>query len=100
MWLCPTTENEREKWICARAQYCGWTNNPTLFDRDWWLSEMRPTIAAIGPHVDLEYFLNWNKFGWAPRLYIVALGEGLFSHHEINEHARVNHVPPWKQKKN
>ena len=62
-----------------------------MFKRAWFMAHLYARIEEIlgkeSPNNDLEYFMNWDYPAWNDADITVALGEGLFTHHEIGEHA-------------
>jgi hypothetical protein len=62
-----------------------------MFKRSWFMAWLYDRIGKIltlqSPNNDLEFFMNWNFEAWNDADIKVGLGEGLFTHHEIGEHA-------------
>eukprot|EP00299_Pterocystis_sp_00344_P017748 c8895_g1_i1.p1 GENE.c8895_g1_i1~~c8895_g1_i1.p1 ORF type:complete len:234 (-),score=65.30 c8895_g1_i1:60-761(-) len=72
---------------CLRALYCNWTNNPVVFRRQWWIDNM--SQWARYPNLERRYtnfenLLNNIPKSWNVQPYTVAVGRGLFYHHEID----------------
>lgn len=63
-------------WFVTRARYANWTNNPTMFRVDWLKENILPRMAG-----DIEQGIqSW----WEQQDYLVAQGEGLFTHNRID----------------
>ncbi|KAI0558802.1 hypothetical protein FGB62_186g018 [Gracilaria domingensis] len=86
---------------CAPSEYCQWTNNPSLFDRKWFISNVlddfekhyKAEHAQYGdssPFLDFEYYTNWRPHAWTEKNFTVALGTGLFNHDERQEQKYFN----------
>ncbi|KNC83570.1 hypothetical protein SARC_04194 [Sphaeroforma arctica JP610] len=88
MWKC----GPGERFFCARGNYCGWTNNPGMFLRSWFVNTYKPTFdylwtqprEEVNSH--LEFNMDWWQYMWNRRTHVVALGDGLFEHKEAAEH--------------
>eukprot|EP00301_Raphidiophrys_heterophryoidea_P004453 c11932_g1_i2.p1 GENE.c11932_g1_i2~~c11932_g1_i2.p1 ORF type:complete len:155 (+),score=36.50 c11932_g1_i2:597-1061(+) len=75
------------EFVCVKAEYCNWTNNPVVFRRSWYLTHMSqwatyPNIEAR--FTNFENLLNNIPRSWNTQPHTVALGYGLFLHHEID----------------
>eukprot|EP00300_Choanocystis_sp_HF-7_P005094 c13884_g1_i1.p1 GENE.c13884_g1_i1~~c13884_g1_i1.p1 ORF type:complete len:275 (+),score=56.40 c13884_g1_i1:265-1089(+) len=73
--------------VCVKAEYCNWTNNPVIFRKQWWLDHMAewanyPNLEAR--FTNFENLLNNIPKSWNAQPWIVGLGAGLFVHHEID----------------
>eukprot|EP01095_Lingulamoeba_sp_RSL-Kostka_P015124 TRINITY_DN685_c0_g3_i1.p1 TRINITY_DN685_c0_g3~~TRINITY_DN685_c0_g3_i1.p1 ORF type:complete len:462 (-),score=113.48 TRINITY_DN685_c0_g3_i1:103-1488(-) len=80
MWPCGCDNG----FLCYDSAQCGWTNNPVLFKKSWW--------------IDVFYYLSQNEENtsfeggtyyspeWILPHWVVAQGDGFYRHHEINEH--------------
>ena len=92
--------------FCTGAPFAGWSNNPFLVRRSWWLGNVGPVAAADfeifewwparsetsgrrGDKGRLEAAINLAPHLWDDRGYVVAHGEGLFSHADIDRHLAV-----------
>lgn len=79
MWRCGCDFN----YWCFDSGQCGWTNNPIMFRRKWWLDMMhgiahkhRNKVFEAGTYYSDEWLLpHW----------VVAESDGLFTHDEIGE---------------
>jgi len=71
---------------CLESQFCGWTNNPNMIRRDWWMENYTPILDKFGEGVwGLEGFMNSNhKQAWHDRNWVIAEGEGMFMHVDRN----------------
>eukprot|EP01101_Sappina_pedata_P006984 TRINITY_DN3593_c0_g1_i2.p1 TRINITY_DN3593_c0_g1~~TRINITY_DN3593_c0_g1_i2.p1 ORF type:complete len:222 (+),score=71.23 TRINITY_DN3593_c0_g1_i2:629-1294(+) len=72
---------------CVDSYYCNWTNNPILFKREWWLKNFSKFAVSLnqGHKHNWEGTMNSDPSLWNGRNFIIAAGNGLFTHHEINE---------------
>lgn len=80
---------------CAKAKFCQWTNNPALFKKSWFLTELGSKFVQTfnetidrdpnSSMLDFEYFTNWKPDVWNDRDFVVALPKGLFEHQEVGE---------------
>lgn len=96
---CPGHENEPDL-VCSTARYCQWTNNPSVFSRTWFLTELAAPYLEKARALendqpdtnmlDFEFYMNWQLDVWNMRNYTVALPEGLFEHREIGEQNLMN----------
>jgi hypothetical protein len=80
-WVC----GENPEMICSDSFYCNWTNNPQMWEIEWWNREYVDQFDHFktnDPWWDLESYMNWEANGdsWNNRNWIVAQGEGLFKH--------------------
>ena len=72
---------------CVKSQFCNWTNNPILIKTQWWFSNFVEAFDALvdpEPSFNLEGFMNGVGEAWNDRGYIVAEGEGMFKHCDVN----------------
>lgn len=69
------TVNERD-WYFASSRHANWTNNPTMFRREWLLENIVPRMGNRDVEVDIQ---EW----WEKQSYWVAQSEGLFTHNRI-----------------
>jgi len=79
--------SEKPAFYCIDSYYCNWTNNPILFRRSWWkkyFSKLARSLSRNHKH-NWEGTLNNDPSVWNDRNFIVAEGNGLFTHKEINE---------------
>lgn len=76
------------EWYCSRAEFCNWTNNPFLLEPKWWRAEYVDTRFKTwknySPWNDLEFYMNWEAGSWNKEPFIVAQGDGLFTHIDKN----------------
>lgn len=104
---CNGTRPQDKVW-CSNSKYCQWTNNPALFKKQWFLSQLGDKFAAdysntIRDHpksnmLDFEFYTNWNSSIWNDRDFVVALPPGLFEHNEVGEQNLMNTVwYAWKR---
>lgn len=79
MWKCGC---DYSYW-CFDAGQCGWTNNPIMYNRQWWTD----TFYEISQK-------DWNRIfeagtyystEWLLPHWVVAEGDGLFRHEEVGE---------------
>eukprot|EP01100_Stratorugosa_tubuloviscum_P004128 TRINITY_DN201_c1_g1_i1.p1 TRINITY_DN201_c1_g1~~TRINITY_DN201_c1_g1_i1.p1 ORF type:complete len:411 (+),score=223.20 TRINITY_DN201_c1_g1_i1:51-1283(+) len=72
---------------CIDSYYCNWTNNPAMWRKEWWIKWFSATAISLdrGHKHNWEGTLNWNNELWNSRAFVVAEGNGLFKHVEINE---------------
>jgi hypothetical protein len=79
MWKCGC---DYSFW-CFDAGQCGWTNNPIMYQREWWTK----TFYEISQK-------DWNRIfeagtyystEWLLPHWVVAEGDGLFRHEEVGE---------------
>jgi len=79
MWQCGC---DHSFW-CFDAGQCGWTNNPIMYGRDWWLKNFYEISQK-----------DWNRIfeagtyyshEWLMPHWVVAEGDGLFRHEEVGE---------------
>ena len=92
MWRCP----EDPSYWCSSTSACHWTNQAPLFERKWFVEHMRPALAVAKPEYDNEYqrhhcfeiMCRYERGGcaWERTRWIVALGDGLFSHRDIEKY--------------
>eukprot|EP00941_MAST-03F_sp_MAST-3F-sp1_P005821 g5821.t1 len=96
LWKCGG-DNE---YVCTTSQYAAWTNNPTLTRLEWFRGNIAPVAQAdymlykdwptrssegrSGDKGRLEPVINLSPWLWDEREYIVAHGNGLFSHNDID----------------
>jgi hypothetical protein len=79
IWLC--NKPGQPQMYCSDSFYCNWTNNPQLWEVEWWNREY---VAAFDkfrsndPWYDLEVYMNWEPNSWNDRKFIVAQGDGLY----------------------
>eukprot|EP00177_Eucheuma_denticulatum_P004467 GFKZ01008120.1.p1 GENE.GFKZ01008120.1~~GFKZ01008120.1.p1 ORF type:complete len:930 (-),score=128.60 GFKZ01008120.1:1496-4123(-) len=98
---CSHRKEDVETW-CAKAKYCQWTNNPSMFKREWFLKELGDKymdaynkMAEENPNsqmLDFEFYTNWQHDVWNDRDFVVALPKGLFEHQEVGEQNLMNTV--------
>lgn len=72
---------------CIDSYYCNWTNNPIMFRKVWWqkhFSKIAQSLPRNHKH-NWEGMMNNAQEVWNNHGYIVAEGNGLFKHVEINE---------------
>lgn len=102
MWRCGGQKKHMEEKdvYCSVSEFCQWTNNPCVFQKEWFLREVgdrflveyKKEHAQYGdtsPFLDFEYYTNWRSYAWTEKNFTVAVGEGLFSHAE-SEHKQFN----------
>lgn len=98
---CSNRTEDAVTW-CAKAKYCQWTNNPAMFQRQWFLDELgqkyrevyQKTVQqdANSAMLDFEFYTNWQHDVWNDRDFTVALPKGLFEHQEVGEQNLMNTV--------
>lgn len=98
---CSDRAEDRETW-CSKAKYCQWTNNPSLFRKRWFETELAEKYVAMynatintnpsSNMLDFEFFTNWRNDVWNGRDFVVALPKGLFEHQEVGEQNLMNTV--------
>ena len=86
--------------LCFDSAQCGWTNNPILFKKHWYLDTLVSSMCKIY-HIllmNLQYELSHREDNptfeggtyysteWVEPHWVIAETEGFFQHHEINEH--------------
>ena len=79
--------NTNPLFYCVKSKFCNWTNNPILLKIDFWFSNFYNIFNEIregDANFNLEGFMNGNGNAWNNREYIIAEGEGLFKHCDIN----------------
>jgi len=70
--------------LCFDSAQCGWTNNPILFKKHWFLDTLyKQTQREDNPTFEggTYYAKEWLDPHW-----VIAEPTGFFRHHEINEH--------------
>mmetsp|Transcript_26505 Transcript_26505/g.37316 ORF Transcript_26505/g.37316 Transcript_26505/m.37316 type:complete len:402 (+) Transcript_26505:164-1369(+) len=74
------------KFYCVNSYYCNWTNNPSMFSKTWWMKNLDSIARGVGEdHVhNWEGLLNSDWSVWNNKNFIIASGDGLFTHHEID----------------
>ena len=89
-WRCGmSSDDEAEKYHCAFSTHASWTNNPILFSKRWFLKHIAP--AALNDHsTRLEAAISFSPPLWNNKCFIVAHGNGLFMHDDIDK-------PQWEQ---
>ncbi len=70
------------EYFITTSRYGNWTNNPTLYKKQFYLDAVRP---FAGNGIELEG--NISKW-WAQQTYKVAHGEGLFKHNDWQKYGR------------
>lgn len=86
-WLDPADKfpdliQRRGDYFVTTSRYGNWTNNPCLYKKQFYLD----TVSQFaGDGIALEG--NISKW-WATRKYMVAHGEGLFTHIDLQKHGR------------
>jgi len=86
-WLDPAKEfpdkiYKNGEYFVSKSRYGNWTNNPCLYRKQFYLDIVRP---FAGGGIDLEGKISkW----WCESNYMVAHGEGLFSHRDEAKHGR------------
>ena len=88
VWECaPQPARDRsgsagsERWWCAFSTNAGWTNNPIMAEREWLLREIVP-ISDIEWTRRIESAVNLSPPLWDHACFIVAAGEGIFTHRD------------------
>ena len=77
LWNCGTGH------FCAYSTHAAWTNNPSLFLRDWFLEHFRDIVYADWT-TRLESAINLTPHAWQWKCFVIAHGEGLFTHKDID----------------
>lgn len=97
----PVLDRDNEHVFCTASEFCQWTNNPSMFDRRWFIENVLDEyereykiefdkFGKTSPFLDFEYYTNWRPYAWTDNKYVVALGAGLFSHDEKDEQKYFN----------
>jgi hypothetical protein len=73
VWKC------QNKWLCAWSTHAGWTNNPFMAKTEWLLNAIVP-IARVDWTRRIESAVNLSPPLWDEECYVIASGEGLFTH--------------------
>jgi len=70
--------------LCFDSAQCGWTNNPIIFNKHWFLD----TLYKISQYSEDPTFEGGTYYTheWIDPHWVIAQTEGFFMHHEINEH--------------
>lgn len=99
---CKGSDKLSERVWCSKARFCQWTNNPSLFNRKWFMDKLGDPFEQDyyktkkqdpkSGMLDFEFYTNWNNNIWNNKNYIVALPRGLFEHEEIGEQNVMNTV--------
>jgi len=79
--------NKNPLFYCVDAEFCNWTNNPVLFEKEWWFREYVrrfPEFQTSTKDFNLETFMNWAPNAWNDRGWTIAEGEGMFKHCDTN----------------
>jgi hypothetical protein len=85
VWDCTMKkDNNNEKWWCAHSTHAGWTNNPFIVRRDWILREIVP-IANVDWTKRVESAVCLSPILWDHGCHVVASGEGIFTHRDIDQ---------------
>ena len=88
VWRCGRL-NVPFKYNCAFSTHASWTNNPIIFEREWFLQNIGP--VALNDHsTRLEAAVSFSPPFWNDRCFIVGHGNGLFMHDDIDK-------PQWEQ---
>lgn len=98
---CSNRTEDATTW-CSKAKYCQWTNNPGMFQRQWFLDELGHKYRQMyertikqdpnSAMLDFEFYTNWQHDVWNDRNFVVALPKGLFEHQEVDEQNLMNTV--------
>lgn len=86
-WLDPSVEfpdkiQYNENHYVTTSRWGNWTNNPTMYDKDFYLETVR---QFAGDGIALEG--NISKW-WAKQEFGVAHGEGLFKHNDWQKYGK------------
>lgn len=86
-WLDPAEKfpdliQRRGDYFVTTSRYGNWTNNPCLYKKQ---SYLKTVSQFAGDGIALEG--NISKW-WAKQKYMVAHGEGLFTHIDLQKHGR------------
>jgi hypothetical protein len=84
-WYC----GHARKHACAFSTHASWTNNPIFFSRMWFLENISP-VAYADKTTRLEAAVSFSNPFWSDRCFIVAKGQGLFTHDDVDK-------PHWQQ---
>jgi hypothetical protein len=88
IWRC---QDQPSVFYCSKAKYCNWTNNPTLMPTAWWEDEYVKKRfrkwTSHDPYDHLEMYMNWEPGSWNDEPFVVAQGDGLFKHVDMNNFA-------------
>lgn len=80
IWKCGCNDG----FLCFDSAQCGWTNNPIVFKKHWYLDTLYEISQSEHDHT-FEGATYYSK-EWIEPHWVVAEGDGFFMHHEINEH--------------
>jgi len=80
--LFPDKISKKGEWFITTSRYGNWTNNPTLYKKQFYLETVNP---FAGDGIALEG--NISKW-WAQQQFGVAHGEGLFKHNDWQKYGK------------
>ncbi len=83
IWKCGGVENE-DGFFCTHSIYSGWTNNPTMFKKDWFLNHFAK-IAEKDFTGRLEAAINLTPQAWIWQCFVIGQGNGLFTHNDLDK---------------
>lgn len=82
----PEYITKKNNYFYTNSRWSGWTNNPCLYKKDFYLYCIK---NFVGEKIELEEKISkW----WAEQKFIVAQGEGLFRHNDMDKNKRYNLV--------
>jgi GR25 family glycosyltransferase involved in LPS biosynthesis len=76
IWRC------HSKFLCANSYVCGWTNNPTLYSKKWFIENLLE-VAKNAHH--FESAVNLSPNVWDAKCWVIAQGKGLFTHVDLEK---------------
>jgi hypothetical protein len=82
LWRC----GARDQLFCAYSSHQGWTNNPWVLEPAWFLRNIAPAALADWTR-SLEGALGMSPHLWDDRCFVVAQGQGLFTHRDLDKPA-------------
>ena len=83
IWKCKTERNENS-FYCTNSMYAGWTNNPTMFQKEWFLKHFK-SIAENDFTGRLEAAINLTPQAWIWQCFVIGQGNGLFTHNDLDK---------------
>ena len=90
-WLDPAKEfpdkiQKEGEFFITTSRWANWTNNPFLIKKDFYLQKLAP---FAGTSVQFEKNIAaW----WVKQNFKIAQGEGLFTHNDLEKHAKTNPI--------
>jgi hypothetical protein len=82
----PDKIGKSDEYFLSSSRWANWTNNPCLYKKDFYINCTKP---FVGKGIELEEKISkW----WAEQKFLVAQGEGLFCHNDIEKNKNFNIV--------